>query len=197
MSFGTPRSRYQSRRSWHQYSYHFADSAGGTKNSISICSNSRVRKIQFCGVISLRKLLPTCAIPNGGFLRVELSTLEKLTNIPCAVSGLRYATAPASSTGPALVLNIRLNWRGSVNVPCLPQLGQVFGSSSLSRRKRFLQLVQSTSGSLKLARWPEASQIWGGPRIAASISTTSSRCWTMRRIHDSRILRSSNDPSGP
>ena len=47
-------------------------SAGGTKNSSSICSNSRVRKIQFCGVISLRKLLPTWAMPNGGFLRVGL-----------------------------------------------------------------------------------------------------------------------------
>ena len=34
-------------RSWHQYSYHLAESAGGTKYSISICSNSRVRKIQF------------------------------------------------------------------------------------------------------------------------------------------------------
>src|SRR5258708_40098864 len=106
---------------------------------------------------------------DGGFLRSELSTLEKLTNMPCAVWGRRYATAPASSIGPAWVLNIKLNWRGSVNVPCLPQLGQVFGSSSLSRRKRFLQLVQSTSGSLKLARWPDASQICGGPRVAAAV----------------------------
>ena len=44
-------------------------SSGGTKNSISICSNSRVRKMKFPGVISLRKLLPIWAIPNGGFLR--------------------------------------------------------------------------------------------------------------------------------
>ena len=43
--------------------------SGGTKNSISICSNSRVRKMKFPVVISLRKLLPICAIPNGGFLR--------------------------------------------------------------------------------------------------------------------------------
>ena len=64
-------------------------SAGGTKNSISICSNSRVRKIQFCGVISLRNALPTWAMPNGGFLRVVCSTLEKLANMPCAVSGRR------------------------------------------------------------------------------------------------------------
>jgi hypothetical protein len=44
-------------------------SSGGTKYSISICSNSRVRKMKFPGVISLRKLLPIWAIPNGGFLR--------------------------------------------------------------------------------------------------------------------------------
>ena len=74
---------------WHQYSYHFADSAGGPKNSISICSNSRVRKIQFCGVISLRKLLPTWAMPKGGFLRIVFSTFAKLVNMPCAVSGRR------------------------------------------------------------------------------------------------------------
>ncbi len=64
-------------------------SAGGTKNSISICSNSRVRKIQFCGVISLRKLLPTWAMPNGGFLRAVWSTCVKFVNMPCAVSGRR------------------------------------------------------------------------------------------------------------
>ena len=40
--------------------------AGGTKNSISICSNSRVRKRKLPGVISLRNDLPTCAMPNGG-----------------------------------------------------------------------------------------------------------------------------------
>ena len=84
-----PSSKYQFIRSLHQYSYHFALSAGGTKYSISICSNSRVRKIQFCGVISLRKLLPTWAMPNGGLRRVELSTLLKLMNMPCAVSGRR------------------------------------------------------------------------------------------------------------
>jgi hypothetical protein len=42
---------------------------GGTKNSISIWSNSRVRKMKLPGVISLRNDLPICAMPNGGFLR--------------------------------------------------------------------------------------------------------------------------------
>jgi len=40
---------------------------GSTKYSSSICSNSRVRKMKLPGVISLRKALPTCAMPNGGF----------------------------------------------------------------------------------------------------------------------------------
>ena len=44
-------------------------SAGGMKNSISICSNSRVRKMKLPGVISLRNALPTWPMPNGGFLR--------------------------------------------------------------------------------------------------------------------------------
>ena len=40
---------------------------GWQKNSISICSNSRERKVKLRGVISLRKLLPTWAMPNGSF----------------------------------------------------------------------------------------------------------------------------------
>ena len=62
---------------------------GSTKNSISICSNSRVRKMKLPGVISLRKLLPTWPMPNGGFIRDAPSTLAKLTKMPCAVSGRR------------------------------------------------------------------------------------------------------------
>ena len=54
-----------------QCSNHCGASSGGTKNSISICSNSRVRKMKLPGVISLRKLLPIWAIPNGGFLRAN------------------------------------------------------------------------------------------------------------------------------
>ena len=84
-----PRSRYQRSRSASQYSYHWAASAGGTKYSISICSNSRVRKTKFCGVISLRNDLPTWAMPKGGRLRVVVSTLAKLVNMPWAVSGRR------------------------------------------------------------------------------------------------------------
>jgi len=98
-------------------------SSGLTKNSISICSNSRVRKMKLPGVISLRKALPIWAIPNGSFSRIDCSTLSKLTKMPCAVSGRKYVTAASSSTGPMNVLNIRLNCRGVVSSP-LPQSGQ-------------------------------------------------------------------------
>ncbi len=84
-----PRSTYHSSRSWHQYSNHRSASAGGTKNSSSICSNSRVRNTKLPGVISLRNDLPIWAIPNGGRLRELCSTLRKLTKWPCAVSGRR------------------------------------------------------------------------------------------------------------
>src|SRR5438874_7027827 len=152
-----PRFTYQSKRSVHQYSYHFGPSSGGTKYSSSICSNSRVRNTKLPGVISLRNALPICAIPNGGFLRDVDSTFVKLVKMPCAVSGRRYATVPSDSIGPAWVLNMRLNWRASVNVSFLPQFGHVVGSSSSSSRNRSLQLRQSTSGSVKFSRWPEAS----------------------------------------
>jgi hypothetical protein len=62
---------------------------GSTKNSISICSNSRIRKMKFPGVISLRNDFPTCAIPNGTFLRAADWICTKSTNIPWAVSGRR------------------------------------------------------------------------------------------------------------
>src|SRR5205814_6017886 len=137
-----PRSVYQRSRSLHQYSYHFGPSSGGTKYSISICSNSRVRNTKFPGVISLRNDLPTWAMPNGGFLRVVCSTFMKLTNMPCAVSGRRYAVLAASSTGPTNVLNIKLNARASVNESLAPQLGQVFGSSNCYSRERSWHFFQ-------------------------------------------------------
>ncbi len=77
-----PRSVYQRIRSSHQYSNHFWPWSGGTKNSISICSNSRVRKMKLPGVISFRNDFPCWAIPKGGFLRLDCSTLAKLTKMP-------------------------------------------------------------------------------------------------------------------
>ena len=84
-----PRPVYQSMRSFIQYWCHCSSVPGSTKNSISICSNSRVRKMKFPGVISLRKDLPIWPMPNGGFLRDVVSTLLKFTKMPWAVSGRR------------------------------------------------------------------------------------------------------------
>ena len=50
-------------------------------------------------MISLRKLLPICAMPNGGFTRSDEVTFLKLTKMPCAVSGRRYAVLAASRDG--------------------------------------------------------------------------------------------------
>ena len=41
------------------------------------------------GVISLRKDLPTWAMPNGGLRRAKPSVVLKSRKIPCAVSGRR------------------------------------------------------------------------------------------------------------
>ena len=84
-----PRSVYHRIRSSIQCSCQRSASPGGTKNSISICSNSRVRKMKLPVVISLRNDLPICAIPNGGFTRANWSTFLKLMKMPCAVSGRR------------------------------------------------------------------------------------------------------------
>ena len=176
---------------------------GSTKNCISICSNSRVRKMKFPGVISLRNALPTCAIPNGTFWRVLCCTFRKFTKIPWAVSGRRYTVAALSSTAPMNVLNMRLNCRGSVSRHCSASPGFLLGfcghraSSSLSARKRPLHALQSTSGSTKPATWPLASQVRGCMRIAASSPTTSSRNRTMELHHRSLRLRLSSTPSGP
>ncbi len=84
-----PKSEYQLARSATQYLYHCSFCAGGRKNSISACSNSRVRKTKLPGVISLRKLLPICAMPKGGLTRELSSTFLKLRKMPWAVSGRR------------------------------------------------------------------------------------------------------------
>ena len=84
-----PRSAYQPKRSSIQRWCHSSSVPGRTKNSISICSNSLVRKMKLPGVISLRNDLPTWAMPKGSLRREVCSTLRKLMKMPCAVSGRR------------------------------------------------------------------------------------------------------------
>src|SRR5260221_4526631 len=197
-----PKSVYQLRRSSRQYWNQRSFSAGGMKNSISACSNSRVRKTKFPGVISLRNDFPICAIPNGGFRREESSTFLKLRKIPCAVSGRRDATDPEVSTSPTLVLNIRLNARASVSSPPHSP-GRLLGRSgheaspSLSARKRPLHFLQSTIGSENPPTWPDVSQTFGFWMIAESSPTMSSREVTIRFHQASLTRRLSSTPSGP
>ena len=73
-----PRSTYHCSRVSIQYWCHSAALAGSTKNSISICSNSRVRKMKLPGVISLRKLLPIWAMPNGGLRRAMVDDVGEV-----------------------------------------------------------------------------------------------------------------------
>ena len=72
-----------------QCAYQRASSPGLQKNSSSICSNSRVRKVKFPGVISFRKDFPICPTPKGTFTRAPSTMLLKSTKMPCAVSGRR------------------------------------------------------------------------------------------------------------
>ena len=84
-----PSDAYHFLRCSTQYSNHLSSLPGLQKNSISICSNSRERKVKLRGLISLRNDLPICAMPNGTLMRVEFTTLVKLAKMPCAVSGRR------------------------------------------------------------------------------------------------------------
>ena len=52
------------------------DPISGTKNCISICSNSRIRKINWRATISLRNAFPICAMPKGIFMRPVFCTLR-------------------------------------------------------------------------------------------------------------------------
>ena len=66
--------------------------------------------------------------------------------------------------------------------------------SRSSARKRCLQWRQSTSGSVKPARWPEASHVRGCMMIAASRATMSSRSRTIARHHSFLTLFFSSTP---
>ena len=85
----TPSDRHHRIRSASQNSYHFRASSGWQNHSISICSNSRERKMKLRGVTSLRKLLPICATPNGTFTRIVSTMFLYFRKMPWAVSGRR------------------------------------------------------------------------------------------------------------
>ena len=152
------------------------------------------------GVISLRNDLPTCAIPNGGLRRANWSTFLKLRKMPWAVSGRRKTVEPASATGPIVVWNMRLNSRASVrshsgvSPGCLEGLRPHGSSPRWSARKRWPHVLQSTSGSVKPARWPDASHVRGCWMIAESSATMSSRSWIIAFHHALTTLFFSSTP---
>ena len=88
-----PRSTYQRVRSSIQYWCSSSSVPGSTKYSISICSNSRVRKMKLPGVISLRKLLPIWPMPNGGLLPRRRLHVEEVHED--ALRGLRAQVVQA------------------------------------------------------------------------------------------------------
>src|SRR3569832_2512546 len=85
--------------SWRHFSKCSSQVSGATKYSISICSNSRERKIKSRGAISLRKALPICANPNGSLGCSESTTFLKLTNMPPAGAGRGGGGGPAGAPG--------------------------------------------------------------------------------------------------
>lgn len=79
--------------------------------SLSCCLQCCINQAYMCLSNNWKsKAKGTCAIPNGSLLRDVVITLEKLINMPCAVSGLRYTSEgfcctcgpppPPPSTGP-------------------------------------------------------------------------------------------------
>jgi len=97
---------------------------------------------------------------------------------------------------------MRLNARGAVRSHLFSS-GVRLGfwghciSASLSARKRALQVLQSTRGSVNPATWPEVSQVFGCWMIAESSPTTSARAVTIARHQASLTRRLSSTPSGP
>ena len=85
--------------------------------------------------------------------------------------------------------------RASVKEPLVPQSGQV--SSTWSARKRCLQFLQSTMGSVKWPTWPLATQARGFIRMAASKPTISSRSRILVRHQARLMLFFSSTPKGP
>ena len=79
-------------------------SSGLMKNSSSICSNSRERKVKLRGVTSLRNALPIWQMPNGTFCRDESTTFLNCAKIACAVSGRRYALSASVAVAPTIGL---------------------------------------------------------------------------------------------
>ena len=96
---------------------------GLTKYSISICSNSRVRKVKLPGVISLRNALPIWAMPKGSFLRVVVCDVLEVDED--ALRRLR----PQVGHGGILLHRPDEGLEHHVELPRLGQLAAAVGAS--------------------------------------------------------------------
>ena len=175
-------------------------SSGGTKNSISICSNSRVRNTKWPGVISLRNDLPTCAMPNGGLLADVLQHVGEVRRT-CPARSRAGGTTSAPCVGDRAGVGLE----HQVEVAGLGERSHRAAVRAHVRDRRacrganaLWQFLQSTSGSVKFVevagRLPDRR---AAPRMAASRPTTSSRSCTIERHQASFTLRSSRTPMGP
>ena len=118
------------------------------KNSISICSNSRVRKMKLPGVISLRNALPTWPMPNGGFLRDGGDDVARSS---------RRCPAPSRGGGSAGPTRRRRrrgrsssrpeNAFGSVYWPFVPQ----FGHGTSARPFSAARPLRASKSSMRLS----------------------------------------------
>ena len=207
-----PRPVHQARRWSIQYSCHSSSAPGLTKNSISICSNSRVRKMKLPGVISLRNDLPIWPMPNGSFLRLVVEHVlvvdeDALRGLRAQVVqaglvldraevGVEHAVELLGLGELALVAAVRAVDVGQAARPGLAVLLLV-RLIRWSARNRLWQDWHSVSGSVNVATWPLASQTSRARITEESRPTTSSRSWTMYRHHWRLTLFFSSTPSGP
>ena len=173
-------------------------SAGGTKNSISICSNSRVRKMKFCGVISLRKLLPTWAMPNGGFLRDGLQHVGEVDE-----HALRRLRAQVGD-GAGVLDRAGVGLEHQVE---LAGLGERAVLAAVRARVRVVELVEAEAllavGAVD-ERVGEVGEVAAAPPRPPAGRGSRRRSARRRRApapspgsRRSRTLRSSSEPSGP
>ena len=189
---------------------------GFVKYSISICSNSRSRKRKSLGLISFLNAFPTCAIPKGSLTLLVSVMFLKLAKMIWAVSPRRNPGCALCSDAPRDTGNMRLNV--VIFVSGLPfglvMLLASMSFSSSSELKPSVAIPRASStrwsarywspvfaswmiGSLKLAVWPEASQIFAELMMAPSIPTISSRVVT-KRVHQWLMMaRLSSTPRGP
>ena len=121
-----PRSVYQRIRSSIQRWCHLGASSGGTKNSISICSNSRVRKMKLPGGDLVAEGLADLGDPERRLLAGELEDVLEVDEDALGGLGAQVDLGAGLLDGPMWVSNMRLNWRGS------RQLAAALGAADLA-----------------------------------------------------------------